>query len=432
MFWNRKKENISKQSTKQVVKNQQQKIKKKIPLAFLKRLIPISNLSDSDLQQLQITASHYQAGDVIFNRCEFSDSLIYLVKGQCFLETSNGSGLVIDAATFNACYPLSSDTQYQVTAIAKTDVSIIHLSTTVLQQSNSNSHNPLINHKDIPKQLQQNNFFNQFCYHYQQGKLSIPPLPNVALKLRTAMQKDIGAQEAVSIVNMDAVISAKLIQIVNSPIYRPATPITTCHDAITRLGLTTTRNLVTSISMQNLFKSSNIKLNKRFLKLWQQSIHISCISQTLATLMNITNPDEALLAGLVHNIGALPVIIFANDLESSDYTEEDLDQTIAAIQGILGNSVLKQWGFPTALKHIPEESENWFFCSKNKKELTLSDIVILAKYHSLMGSKQQNKLPPIHTLPAFQKLGDNALTADMSLQTLHDAKQQITDAMNLF
>ena len=42
------------------------------------------------------------------------------------------------------------------------------------------------------------------------------------------------------------------------------------------------------------------------------------------------------------------------------------------------------------------------------------------------------KLPPLHTLPAFQKLGDNALTPDMSLQTLHNAKQQISEAISLF
>ena len=134
----------------------------------------------------------------------------------------------------------------------------------------------------------------------------------------------------------------------------------------------------------------------------------------------------------VHNIGTLPVIIFADSLDNSDFSDQDLDQTIAAIQGILGTIVLEQWGFPAALKYIPEESENWFFCSQNNKELSLSDIVILAKFHSLMGSKQQSKLPPIHTLPAFQKLGDNTLTPDMSLQTLHDAKEQIADAMNLF
>ncbi len=433
MFWNRTKENSSNSKpSKTTEKTQKQRVEKKVSVAFLKRLIPISQLSDSALQQLKITVSHYKAGEIIFNRSEISDSLIYIVKGHCFLETNKGSGLEIDSSTFKACYPLSSDSQHLNTAIAKTDVTVIHFPKNVLQQSNSNSHNPLTNHKDIPDNLQQNKFFKQFCQHYQEGNLVIPTLPNVALKLRAAMQQDIGVHEAVSIVNMDSVISSKLIQIVNSPLYSPASPITTCHDAITRLGLTTTRNLVTSISMQNLFKSSNRALNKKILALWKQSIHISSISQTLATLIHKTNPDEALLAGLIHNIGSLPIIIFADSLDSNDYSAADLNQTIAAVQGILGNLILENWGFPDTLQHIPKESENWYFCSKNENELALSDIVILAKFHSLMGSNQLNKLPPIHTLPAFQKLGDNTLTADMSLQTLHDAKQQIADTMNLF
>jgi HD-like signal output (HDOD) protein len=329
-------------------------------------------------------------------------------------------------------YPLSNDNQHQTTAIAKSDVSVIHFSKDVLLQSNINTHNPLAYHKDIPENLQENKFFKKFCIHYQQNKLVIPSLPNVALKLRSAMQQDIGTQEAVSIVNMDSVISSKLIQIVNSPFYQAATPITNCQDAITRLGLTTTRNIVTSISMENLFKSNNTKLNKKILFLWKQSIHISSISQTLATLTKKTNPDEALLAGLIHNIGALPIIIFADTLDNDEYTDEDIVHTISAVQGILGDFILEKWGVPEPLKHIPRQSENWYFCSDEKKEITLSDIVILAKYHSHMGSSHATHLPSLHTLPAFQKLGDNTLTADMSLQVLHDAKKQIADSMNLF
>jgi hypothetical protein len=64
--------------------------------------------------------------------------------------------------------------------------------------------------------------------------------------------------------------------------------------------------------------------------------------------------------------------------------------------------------------------------------LQLSDIVLLARFHSELSDLQRQNLPPINTLPAFQKLGDNTLTPEMSLQTLADAKQQIAETLNFF
>ncbi len=428
MFW--KKEKKSEDHSNLSIASSHTVKTTKLPLSFLKRLIPISHLADNELQQLKVTLSQYKPGDIIFKSGEISNSLCYIVKGQCYIETNNGSGYVIDSTSFKAYYPLSNDLKHPYTAIAKSDVKIIHFPHDILQHGYTNSRNALLNDEDIPEKLRDNLFFKKFCTSYKQDELVIPILPDVALKLRTAVQKDIGILEAVKIVNLDPVISSKLIRIVNSPLYRTVNPITTCHDAVSRLGLITTRNLITSISMQNLFRSKNKVLNNRIHQSWKQSIRVSSISHTLASLCKNANPDEALLAGLTHNIGSLPIIIFADSLNSEEYSSTDLSLTINTLQGLLGNIILKKWGFPDVLAQVPRQSENWFH--SNGEKLDLSDIVLLAKFHSYLGSKQMQNLPPLHTLPAFKKLGDNTLTPDMSLLALHNAKQQISDAISLF
>ncbi len=427
MFWQKKTKNtLPSEAGKKTADNL-----KTLPLKYLKRLIPIGRLTDDELKKLRVTLSHYKAGETIFTQSDSSDSLTYIVKGQCFLETNSGSGYDIDATTFKSCYPLSSHIHRQCTAIAKTDVSVIHLPQQTLQHSsNSDARNPLLNNADIPEKLQTNHFYRQFCHHFKEHKLFIPSLPDVSLKLRHAMQKNIGVDEAVKIINLDPIISSKLIQIVNSPLYRGIKQISNCHDAVARLGLTKTRNLVTSISLQNLFKSQDKELNELSLALWKQSVHVSSISYTLASQTGKANPDEALLAGLIHNIGAIPIIIFADSLEDKNHNSQDLTLTIQTLQGLLGNYILEQWEFPRLFRHIPRDSENWYL---NKNEtLNLSDIVLLARFHSFIGSKQMLKMPPIHTLPAFLKLGDHSLTPEMSLQTIQDARQQIHEAMSLF
>ncbi len=432
MFWKRSRNQSDSTAVEPETPAKSKKVGERcvLPAHFLQQLIPVGQLSVKELTGLVITSTQHHPGEIIIHSGDYMNSLAYLVRGQCFLENQNGSGVLVEAKTFKACYPLCGEHESPCTVIAKTEVTLIHFSKHLFQQSALVRVNPLLNTQDVPETLRQNPFFVDFCNYYRQGQLVLPGLPDVAVKLRMAMQKDIGVSEAVKIVTLDPVVSSRLIQIVNSPLYRTVNPISSCHDAIARLGLLTTRNLVTSISLQNLFNSRNRSLSQRIHAVWKQSIQVSSISHTLAQLTGRVNPDEALLAGLVHNIGSLPIILFADQGVAVPFEQEHLDQTIEALVGPLGNAILESWGFPERLKKVPGHVDHWYHPGENG--LSLSDVVVLARYHSYIGTPAMHRLPLIHTLPAFEKLGNNTLSPDMSLQTLHDAKQQIAEAMRFF
>lgn len=438
MFWNIFKKKTPKQSSGDAKSNiplahakEPTAIKNlNIPVSFLKRLMPVAQLlTEEEIQKLQITAASFAPGAIIFNRGTEVDSLIYIVKGNIYMEADNGSGLEINSHTFKALYPLSAGKLHYFTAIAGSDVTVIYLSKAILQPDQS-TFAPLDNELKISEPLQDNPFFNRFYQHFTEGELKIPSFPDIALKLRIAIQQDCDVADIVKIVNLDPVISAKLIQVVNSPVYRPVIPISNCFDAINRLGLTTTRNLVTAFSMKNLTTSKNKVTKKLIQHNWLQSIKVSSISHTLAQLTQKVDPDEALLAGLLHNIGALPILTFADNSPEGTYQSADIDLCINEIQGQIGSIILDAWGFPDKLRQIPLQSANWF--TSTTEDLNLSDIVLLAKYHNLLTSPGKADLPLLITLPAFQKLEHQPLTPEMSLQLLHDAKQQIAETMNFF
>lgn len=108
----------------------------------------------------------------------------------------------------------------------------------------------------------------------------------------------------------------------------------------------------------------------------------------------------------------------------------DINLCISEVHGQIGSVILEKWGFPDNLKQIPLLSVDWF--SSTTEHISLSDIVLLAKYHNVLASPGGTKLPLLISLPAFQKLGNQALTAEMSLQILDDAKQQIAETMSFF
>jgi HD-like signal output (HDOD) protein len=286
------------------------------------------------------------------------------------------------------------------------------------------------NELKISEHLKDNPFFKRFYQHFIQGELKIPSFPDVALKTRKAIQQDCEIADIVKIVNMDPVVAAKLIQVVNSPLYRPMNPISNCLNAINRLGRKTTRNLVIAFSMKNLIKSEKPLIKKLIQYNWLQSIKVSSISHTLAQLTQKVDPDEALLAGLLHNIGVLPILTFADSLPEGTYQSDDVDLCINEIHGQIGSIILEKWEFPDNLKQIPVQSTNWR--TNTTEDLNLTDIVLLAKYHNLLASPDNTELPLISTLSAFKKLGNQLLTPELSLQILHDAKQQIAETMSFF
>ncbi len=401
-----------------------------LPLSYLKKLIPVGELPAAELLAISVTMRNFSPGDIIFNRGAEAEQLSYLYTGKVYLEANNGAGYLVEDDTFKACYPLATSGEHAFNAIAKSPTQVIYMPLSNLHRSSKPVNNPLINPENIPPKLRDSFFFDSFCDAFRADNLQVPSLPDVALRLRSALQKDISIADAVKILNLDPVISSKVIQVANSPIYRGSNPITSSHDAVNRLGFKTTQNLVTSISLHQLFRSRNRQLNNIIQTLWKQSIQIASLSHTLAGLTRKVSADEALLAGLIHNIGALPIVTFAESIDVSRYTEEELHASIICLQGLLGTHILKKWHFPDSFQQIPINTTNWYF--NDGQELQLYDVVLLAKFHSQLGGANSQKLPPLNTLPAFRKLDNSALTPDMSLKALQDAKQQIAEAISFF
>ncbi|TPQ29793.1 HDOD domain-containing protein [Methylomonas koyamae] len=401
-----------------------------LPLQFLQQLIPVGELPVTELKTLPIRLRNFNPGDLLFNRGEQTEEVAYLYSGQVFMEAANGAGYMVEAGTFKACYPLATSGEQNFNAIAKSALQAVYLPLSALQRSSKLADQTALNLEQVPQALRNTVLFQRFCQAFKADNLHVPSLPDVALRLRSALQKDISIGDAVKILNLDPVISSKLIQVANSPIYRSNRPITSSHDAVNRLGFKTTQNLATSISLHQLFKSRNKLLNQLAQSLWKQSIQVASLSYTLAGLSGKINADEALLAGLTHNIGALPIVTLAETLDPAEYNETELRAAIDHLQGVVGTFILKKWHFPDSLQQIPLNTDNWYF--DDAKPLQVNDIVLLAKFHSRLGGPLSQNLPPLNTLPAFHKLGDNALTPDMSLKALQDAKQQIAEALNFF
>lgn len=406
---------------------------KKLSLAILKRLAPLRDMDDTSLGQLTYTTLSYTQGSVIFRLGQKTSSVFYLLKGSVELQPDSDNRYTLSAESTLANLPLNSGKVCGATAFAQTDIIILAVpGEFICRWSGKSLQQPAsveLLDIELPEQIAGNRFFTSFSEAYRNNKLSLPSLPNVALRLKEAMEKDLGINEVVKIIEVDVSIVAKLIQLANSPLYSPISPITNCQAAVTRLGLDQTRKLVMGISLKQLFKCKNQQLMEKMQNLWKTSLYISSLSFVLAQENGSPNPEDALLAGLVCDIGTIPILHFAEQNPNEYPNLEVLDSAIPFLSPSVGSLVLHTLGFAPELADIPNYAEDWFYESDSDR-LNLVDVVILAKLHSYFGTHRAKEIPYLNSIPAYTKLKNSKLTPDFSLDLLHKAQYRINAAMN--
>jgi HD-like signal output (HDOD) protein len=402
----------------------------------LNRLFPIRNLDDDVLNAFSLdrNAEVYGPGSVLFRRGGPIRQVHYLLGGVVAMDVGEGRIYEVSADTAKARFPLCSGKRYTATAEAKTDVQVLRVSAKIMGLgSMAGGEIPHVldaGSAEISDAVRETRLFQAFSQYYRDEELHIPSLPEVALKLGMAIQSEASLAEVVKIVQLDPVIAAKLVHVANSPLYLPSRPIVSCQDAVARLGLIATRNLVTAFSLRQTFKCKDPLLVKATKESWRQSVYLSALCYVLADDNPGMNREEALFAGLIADIGMVPFLYFADHLPREFWTPEDIDAVAPHVRGPVGTYLLRRWDFPPELCCIPLVAEDW--CYDGGERLNLNDVVILSKLHAYIGTPRMALLPAINSIPACSKLKDGRLSPAYSLNVLHEAKDTIAQATKFF
>jgi HD-like signal output (HDOD) protein len=213
----------------------------------------------------------------------------------------------------------------------------------------------------------------------EQDRMVLPTLPEVALRIREAVNDpDISPRALSDLLSSDPAISARLIRIANSPLMRSLQKIDSLPGAVSRLGIAYSCNLATGLAMEQMFQATNEVIDERMQHVWKHSTEVAAIASVLAKHYTKLKPDQATLAALVHQIGILPVLAFAEENNLFTLEEEctDLDALIQATHPILGEKILQHWGFPENLVHVPREHVDQM---RVVAQIDYADVIIVSK-----------------------------------------------------
>lgn len=187
-------------------------------------------------------------------------------------------------------------------------------------------------------------------------KLLLPSLPDIALKIKEECEKeDTSAEKIAEVIYQDPAMSVRLLQVANSSLYRTRHSAENVQAAITKLGLRMVRDLIMSLSMKQLYHASSNIIAERFRELWLASTKTAAISRMLVMNIKHLDPEQAMLAGLIHNIGALPIILMAEDDDDLFDNPEALYNIVFKMQGEVGAYIFHKWHFPEYMAEVASE-----------------------------------------------------------------------------
>lgn len=166
-------------------------------------------------------------------------------------------------------------------------------------------------------------------------------------------------------------------------------------------------------------------------RLWQEARSVGALAYVLAESATRLEPEEALLAGLLHNIGAIPVLVHAEHHPALVASPAALERALAELQSDIGAAILDHWHFPAAFVEAARHGDDWFYeCPEERPQLV--DLVIVSRLHARISEGRNDGLPEFEQVPAYRRLGALELTASRSLKLLEAARSDWTNCSDFW
>ncbi|MFC1734525.1 HDOD domain-containing protein [Candidatus Hydrogenedentota bacterium] len=192
--------------------------------------------------------------------------------------------------------------------------------------------------------------------------VTLPSLPGVVTKV-TAMITDESASvsDVAAIIAGDPSLSLKAMRLVNSAFYGMRHQITSVEHAAALLGMKVLKNLVLTASVFTLFKGKGKHRLFNQSDFWSHSINCGLAGRAIvktASKGELVDPEEAFIAGLLHDIGKLVFSQYMFDDFDKALTLAEIEnrplheaekQVIGVDHAEIGGALAEKWNLPENL-----------------------------------------------------------------------------------
>ncbi|MEM7708187.1 MAG: HDOD domain-containing protein [Pseudomonadota bacterium] len=269
-------------------------------------------------------------------------------------------------------------------------------------------------------------FYSQIFHEIQTGKVPLPSLPHLALQLRSAVSDPNSGFETISrIIQTDPGVASYLLKLANSPAFAARHKAGDLASAINRMGTGSLVNVVTTYCLRQLFRSRSPALRDALREVWVRSARLGATCAVISREVTRQNADRALLAGLLSNIGALPLIRAVAERVNLNESPQMINEVLEQYGRQVGVMMLTNWGFDEWLIDAVRNYRQWHYVSDEKKSYT--DLMLVADL-LLKKSVETTFVPPsLNTVPAVSRFMTIWPDVDWTPALIEQLEQQVRE-----
>jgi len=210
------------------------------------------------------------------------------------------------------------------------------------------------------------------------NEINFPTFLDITFQVRTALKDpNLNVEQLAKLVGAEPLMSAKIIRMSNSVAMNPSgREIADVKSAIVRVGMEAVRTVSFAVAMEQLLKSKQMQpfegISQR---LWEHTSHVAALCRVLARRIAKINSDEAMFAGLVHDIGVFYLMSRAANFPELVNDKPELHALLVGWHDNIGHALLSALNLPESVLVAVQEHET-------DREITdlksLSDVLYVA------------------------------------------------------
>jgi putative nucleotidyltransferase with HDIG domain len=253
------------------------------------------------------------------------------------------------------------------------------------------------------------------------GDINFPTCMDAALLVRDTLKDPLtNLERVVQVVGVEPLISSKLLRLANSVTYNPSgKAISDLGTALGRIGFDSVRTISLAVAMEQMLKSRNLAEYESIShNAWEHSLHVAAIARVLARRIGRINPDEAMMAGLVHDIGVFYLLYRATEYPEYKQNREAMLELLIGWHEGVGESLVHALGLPDRITDAVRDHDH---LHNVETPCTIKDVLYFANLLA-EGDHEWTARPQ---LPEEQELKDADRARYMDL--LAEAKDDIAD-----
>jgi HD-like signal output (HDOD) protein len=238
------------------------------------------------------------------------------------------------------------------------------------------------------------------------GRVELPAFPDVAVRVRKVLaDESVGTDKIARVVMSEAGLAARVLALANSAaLNRGGKAITDMKMAVNRIGHSNVRTAAVSFAITQLRRANELKAIAKDLEgLWHEATMVAALSHAVASRTHGVNSDEAMLAGLMHNVGKIYILARANKHADLFNDKGAMDTIMRDWHANVGKAIVENWGFSPQLIEAVGAHEDLERVNEGKADLT--DVLTVSTMLAAFIGKEANLELNMQGVRAFSRLG---------------------------